>query len=436
MTEHSNGSRRLVRSMAGPGIALLVINGMIGAGIFALPASVVAHAGDVSPWLFLVIGSLFLTVVLAFAELASYFNTSGGPVRYATAAFGPIIGFSTGWLCYVSRMVSFAANVTAMAVYVGAMLPVFQGSGAQKLLIVIVCCGLGVANYRGVRDGVRTIAAFTFLKLTPLFLIILLGLKEVTGDVLLPSSLPDVEEFGGMTLLVIYAFLGFEAGTFVSGETRSPERSVPRALVFAVLATAALYFLVVLVYVAVIPEGERAGATLTEVGRRLMGEPGAVLLGLAAIFSIGGNLASAMLSVPRMSFALGELRMLPAWFSVVHPRYATPANSVALLTALSLLFALSGSFEFLAVSASLLRLLTYGVCLAALPRVRAQATDAQRAVAFTPPGNRLLPWVGLVLCAWIASHSPSGAWLVSAALLVAGLLLYVIANRSAVTRAR
>ena len=83
----------LVRGIGIAGLAILVMNSMIGAGIFALPSAVVARAGILSPWLFLAAGILIITVVLTFAELSSYFSESGGPALYATKAFGPLTGF-------------------------------------------------------------------------------------------------------------------------------------------------------------------------------------------------------------------------------------------------------------------------------------------------------------------------------------------------------
>ena len=100
----------LIRGIGVLGGTLLVLNGMIGSGIFALPSVVAAKAGTLSPWLFLVTSVLFMTIVLAFAELSSYFRESGGPALYATTAFGPLVGFSTGWIYYISRAVPLAAN--------------------------------------------------------------------------------------------------------------------------------------------------------------------------------------------------------------------------------------------------------------------------------------------------------------------------------------
>ena len=95
MSAHQASSLR--RDIGFFGASFLVLNSMIGAGIFALPGKVAVNAGLLSPWLFLLVGLLFLSVVLTFAELASYYDNTGGPVIYATEAFGPLAGFSTGW---------------------------------------------------------------------------------------------------------------------------------------------------------------------------------------------------------------------------------------------------------------------------------------------------------------------------------------------------
>ena len=406
------------------GIALIVVNSMIGAGIFVLPGTVGELAGTWSPWLFLGIGALFITIVLSFAELSSYFRNSGGPVLFAQTAFGPLAGFSSGWLLYVSRLSAFAANSTAMATYLGALWPWVATATGRSVFIATLCVGLTAANYVGVRDGIRTLAAFTVLKLTPIVILVLLGLKEVTGDTLLPAALPTIDDFGGLVLLIIYAFIGFEVATVVAGETRRPRRTVPRALVGTVVATSILYFLIMLVYVSVLPEGEREGRTLADAAAVLAGSVGAIVISVTAVFSIGGNLAANMLSMPRMTFALGEQGMLPAWFARVHPRFATPGNSVLLFGAAGLLLAVSGTFVLLAAASSLARLISYVISIAGLPRVRRRADPEAVAAAFRLPFGYLVPAVALLLCAWIGTHAPLETWLLTLALLAVGLAFY------------
>jgi len=426
----SNGSKaHLLRGIGFMGVGLLVLNSVIGAGIFALPSAVADNAGVWSPWLFLAIGLLIITVVLTYAELASYFQDSGGPVLYTTSSFGPLVGFSTGWILYLSRVYAFAANVNVMATYLGAYWPRLGEGVGRSAIIVTVCGGLTIANYLGVKDGVRTIGVFTVLKLSPIVLLILLGLPHVTPETLLPEGLPRIDDIGATTLLLIYAFVGFEAATIVSGETVDARRTMPRSLVATTIAIAAIYFLIVLVYISVLPNAGAGGGTLIDVGRQLAGPAGALVITLAAVFSIGGNLSAIMLAVPRLTFALSEHKLLPQWFGRVHEKYATPSNSILFLGAMSTVFALSGTFAHLAAASSLTRLISYVLCILALPIVRRNADEETHAAAYRLKGGYTIPIIALGLCCWIALQSTASSWLVTAILLAAGLLLYAMAQQ-------
>ena len=419
--------KQLLRGIGLAGAAIVVLNGVIGAGIFALPAEIAARAGPLSPWLFLIVGLLAITIVLTLAELSSYFKDSGGPFLFTSTAFGPLVGFSTGWLLFISRMQAFAANATVMPVYLGGIWPWFGAGVGRALIIIVVCGALTWANYVGVKEGVRTMAVITVLKITPIVLLIALGLQHVSGDTLFPAVVPAIDDIGGTTLLLIYAFVGFESVTIVSGETQNPKSTMPRALVRTVIGIGALYFLIVLVYISVLPDAGAEGATLSDVGRVLMGPAGAIMLTFAAFFSIGGNLSSIMLAVPRLPFAMAEDRLLPRWFSEVHDRYATPSNSVMFLGGLGLVFALSGSFVWLAVASSLTRLISYIMCILALPVIRRKASTEERAEAYRLKGGYTVPLVALLVCAWIGAQSSLRSWIVTGILLAVGLALYALA---------
>ncbi|MDH3441004.1 MAG: APC family permease, partial [Gammaproteobacteria bacterium] len=405
----------------------LVLNSIIGAGIFQLPAAVYPEVGVWSPWLFLIIGILVITIVLTFAELSSYFKDSGGPVLYTSTAFGPLIGFSTGWILFISRMTAFAANTTVMAIYLGDVVPWFADGIGRTILIIIVCGSLTYANFVGVKAGVRTMAVITFFKLVPIALMILLGLQYVSGATFLPTAPPEFENIGGTTLLLIYAFVGFEGATIISGETKNPTATLPRALINTTILVAVLYFLIVLVYISVMPDATDGSATLIDVGQELMGPAGFILLTLGAFFSIGGNLSSIMLAVPRLPFAMAEERLLPRWFGHVHEKYATPSNSILVLGGLGLVFALSGSFTWLAAASSLTRLISYVLCIGALPVIRKKASEEEKANAYGLKGGYTIPAFALALCLWIGAQASARSWIVTGGLLAVGLALYALA---------
>lgn len=411
------------------GAAFLVLNAMIGAGIFALPGKVAVNAGMLSPWLFLAVGVVFLAVVLTFAELASYFRDSGGPVLYATYAFGPLAGFGTGWILFLSRMTAFAANANVMAIYLGSLFPWFGEGVGRAAVISVITLGLTYANILGVKDGVRTMGFFTVLKVLPLILLVLLGLQHVTADALIPSAAAVIEDLGGTTLLLVYAYVGFETMAVTAGETAEPRRTLPRALMRTVIGTGILYFLIVLVFISVIPEDTYADATLVDVGRSLAGAAGAIGITLAAVFSIGGNLAGTMIAGPRLIFALAENRLLPAWFGNIHPKYATPDHSILVMGGLALLMALTGSFVELAVASSLSRMLSYILSIASLPIIRNRASDAMKARAYRIRGGYLVPLIGLAICLWLTAQATAENWRTVGILLAIGLVLYAVERR-------
>lgn len=407
------------------GAAFLVLNAVIGAGIFALPGKVAVNAGLVSPWLFLVVGILFLSVVLTFAELASYYDETGGPVLYASDAFGSLAGFSTGWLIYLARMTAFAANANVMAAYLASLSDVFASDLARIAIITFVTVGLTWANVLGVKDGVRAMSVFTFLKLVPLLLLVLLGLQHVTGATLVPDDF-NVENIGGTTLLLIYAYVGFETIGVTAGETSKPRRNIPVALVRTLLLTGLLYFLIVQVYISVIPAADYATATLVDVGRVLAGPAGAFVITLAAVFSIGGNLSGSIIAAPRLLFSLAEHRLLPQWFANVNQKYATPDRAIVAMGAMALVLGLSSNFVDLAIGSSVVRLLGYIICIAALPVIRRKATGEKSERVWRLRGGYTIPAIALFICMWLIAQSEGEDWVKVSVLLLAGLGLYLV----------
>ena len=413
---------KLRRDIGSFGVAFLVLNSVIGAGIFALPGKVAINAGVYSPWLFLVVGVLFLSVVLTFAELASYYDRTGGPVLYATDAFGPLVGFGTGWLMFLARMTAFAANANVMADYLGSLSSVLATGSARAAIITAVTVGLTWANIIGVKDGVRALGVLTVLKVVPLLLMVVLGLQYVTGATLLPGGDFHIEDLGPTTLMLIFAYVGFETIGVTAGETSNAPKTIPSALVRTVILTSILYFLISVVFVAVIPASDYAAATLVDVGRAVAGPLGAIVITLTAVFSIGGNLAGSILAAPRIVFSLAENRQLPTWFAAVHDQYATPYRCILLMGAMALALGLSGNFVELAVGSAVIRLIAYIICIGALPRIR--NADRKEFTGSPLPGGYAIPLLALIVCVFLVIQSKAGDWVRVAVLLGIGLALY------------
>lgn len=411
----------LKRDIGPIGSSLLSFNGIVGAGIFALPATLHLQFGAFSPWLFPIFGLLILVIALPFARLAAVHCTTGGPVAYC-ACFGPAASFQIGWIYYVARVTSFAANANVFAAYSAALWPPL-GSPAGRATMILAVVGLVTwVNAIGVRRAIRALDIISLLKALPLVLLGTGGLIAA-GGAPAPTALPEFGALEAAALLTLYAFIGFENSVVPAGETNHPERTIPRALVATIVATAALYFVIQLAYVSVMPEGASPEAPLAALAEALIGPAGVILLSLTAMASVGGNFLGSMTSTPRVTFALAENQVLPAWFGRISPRWHTPVNSVLFMGAAGAVLALSGSFVWLAVVSTLARMFVYAASIAAVPAAeRAAGRRSGLAVALLMAG-------GILVCLWVAAQSEARSWLMLAGLVAVGLLLYALAAR-------
>jgi amino acid transporter len=410
----------LRRDIGFTGSAFLAFNGVIGASIFALPAKLQDQFGWFSPWLFPLFGLLVLLVALPFARTASHFPMSGGPVVYA-AVFGPAASFQAGWIYYVARVTALAANSNVLVTYLATLWPPLAEGAWRAAAIVAVTAFLTLINVAGVKRAVRLLDALTLLKATPLIVMAIIGLVAAGASIETPAALPPLSEIEVAALLVLYAFVGFETSVVPAGETRDPGRTIPRALIATILATAALYFLVQLSYVAVMAPGEGGDAPLVAFGEKLAGPAGGLLLTAAAVFSLMGNINGGITSASRATYALGRDGLLPGWFGRVSARFATPANSVLFMGLLIALLAITGSFVWLAVVSTLARLIVYSLGISALGKLE-KRTGAGALVLYA------MMAAGLAVCLWAAFQSEWASWRMLLILIAAGTILYLAAR--------
>jgi len=406
----------LRRDIGLTGSAFLAFNGIVGAGIFGLPGDLHAKFGAFAPWLFLLFGVLTLAIVLPFARLAACHDRTGGPVTYA-ASLGAPVAFQAGWLYTLARVSSMAANANLFATYAGTLWDPLGTWVGRASLIMVLIGALTFINVVGVKRAIRALDLLTLLKAIPLIGLALWAIAHAADGLPAPGPVPPLSALEASALVLLYAFVGFENATVPAGETANPRRTIPRALIGTVIATAILYFLVQLGYAAVMPVGPAPTAPLAALAETLIGPVGATILALTAMVSVAGNLGGALISGTRVPFALAEQKLLPGWFGRVSPRFATPANSILFIGGLALVLAWTGSFVWLAIVSTLARLIVYGTCMIALPRARPDAL------------SWLLMAAGLAVCIWAAAQSKWESWAMLGGFLVAGFILYGLARR-------
>ena len=417
----------LQREIGKLGFSAIVLNGTIGAGIFALPAVAAVATGLFSPWMFVICGLLIMTVVLSMASAASFFSDTGGPASYVTHAFGKFAGFQMGWLFTLSRIASFAANINLMVTYASWFWEPLASGLPRIITITVVCLLLVYVNVIGVKRGLAALFVITALKLIPLSVLVLLGLTKINPDIFIAAELPVFEGLGETILVLLYAFVGFESSVIPAGEARNPRRDIPWALVKTTIFIGVFYFLIQLVSISVAPNIGNSETPLADVAMILMGTAGAGLLALGAVFSIGGNLSAMMLSAPRMIYAMAHDHTLPAWFGDIHSRYHTPAHSIIFLGIFVLALALSGSFVWLAAMSTVVRLLVYAGCILSLPRLQKSIKPVEG--QFHLPGGLIIPAIALLLSLWLTTHASTESWLVTGAFAVLGSVFYALTRR-------
>jgi amino acid transporter len=401
------------------GALLLAFNGAIGASIFALPATLAADFGTAAPWLFPLVGLASLLIAIPFSRSVAAFPESGGPATYGRV-FGRLAGFELGWIYYIARATAFAANLNVLVSYFARWWTGADGGAMRVALMLAMVAGFTAINVSGVRSAMRVLGGLTFLKTVPL-LLVAAGVLSSVG-VPAPGPLPPITDVEAGVLIVFYAFVGFENATVTAGETKEPNRTLPRALLGTIGTVALLYFFVELAFVAVFPHGLESGADapLLALGDWLIGPVGALIIGVTAIFSTAGNLHSNMAATPRVTFAMAERGELPSWLATINRRFDTPVASILFFAGLVAALAVSGSFVWLAVISTLARMIVYSVTILALPL-------APERPARLTASHWVISAVGILICVFVAAQADGTAWLTLGALAGGGLLFYLVA---------
>lgn len=388
----------LVRAIGRWSLAALVVNCIIGSGVFGLPSVIAAKVGRASV-LAVVLGGVAAAVIMAcFAEVSSRFHETGGPYLYAREAFGRFMGIQVGWLVWFVRLTACAANANLFVVYLGEFWPGATQTIPKLVILTLLVGILAAINFRGVRAGTWVSNSFTGAKLASLGLVAAAGaIYLVATHRAIPHATisPGANNWAQAMVLLIFAYGGFEAALVSAGEAKDPRRDMPFGLFAALIACTIVYSVIQWVVVGILPDPGHSLRPLADVAGIVTGHGGAVLIAVGALLSIYGYLSGNMLATPRITFALAERGDFPSWFAAVHPRFRTPYFSIFVFALLVWLLALFGSFAGNATLSAGSRLFYYGVVCAALPVLRRKQ---KAAATVTIPGGTLVAILGVLIC--------------------------------------
>ncbi len=416
-------TEKLVRGLGRWDFTALVINGIIGAGIFGLPSKVYAQIGSYSLLAFVACAVIVGLIVLCYAEVASRFSATGGSYLYAREAFGPAVGFEVGWLFWIVRVATFAANCNLLVMYLGFFIPGANEGGVRIALATLVTLIITAVNLLGIRESATMTNIMTVGKLAPLFVFAIVGMFFIQPANFTFDALPEYSAFSSAVLLLIYAFVGFEGAVAISGETKNPEKTIPFGLFAGIVIATIIYIAVQIVSIGTLPGLAESERPIADAAVLFLGPFGAASISLGVVISIFGNINTGLLSATRTLFGMSEQNDLPRVFERTHPKYKTPYVSIIVTSVVMLILTIQSSFLTAVAIATIARLLFYATTCLALPIFR-RRSDMPTA-PFSVPFGVVAAVLSLALIAWLLTNvnfAKEGISVIVAA--AAGLIIF------------
>jgi APA family basic amino acid/polyamine antiporter len=381
--------------------AAIIVSNVIGGGILFTPPQVAASVPDA--WLFLatwlVGGGLAFAGAMAYAELAALRSRAGGEYVYLRAAYGPLAGFLTGWTSFVAGFTgAMAASAVVLVLYLDRFIPGVADAtpfftvplpfvpltvSRQSLVAIAAIALMAFVHLRGVGPGRLVSNVLAVLKVGALLLFIAVGLSLGAG------SASNVQESGPVRpttwllafIPVMFTYSGWNAAAYMAEEIRDPGRNVPRALALGTVAVIAIYLLLNLLYLFVMPIGELAqvqGSVLDVVAERLLGGAAGDIMGVVSIISLAASISAMTFAGPRVYYAMARDGLFFRSAARVHPRYQTPAVSIIAQALWASLLVLSGGAGALTNYTGFAVVLFAGIAVAALFVLRRREPGAPR----------------------------------------------------------
>ena len=337
---------------------MLVMGGIVGSGIFINPYVVagLVHTPVLILGAWVAGGAIALAGASIYAELADRMPAVGGQYAYLREAYHPAVGFLYGWVALlVIHAGGSAAVVVTFAKY-------FQqlagGAGSEKLTAVTVIVALTITNCFGVRAGGSVQSVFMVFRILAISTVVAGGVWLIANSPAAsgvpwhpildrPPSLGLLSVFGAAMVPVLFGYGGWQTSNYIAAEIREPRKNLPRALVFGVVGIIVLYLTVNFVYVqALSPAGLAATSTpASQVMRGAFGERGAWLVAALIAISTVGFLSQALLSYPRLYFAMADDGLLPRRFARLNARTRVPVATIILQGAVTVAVVLLGTYE-------------------------------------------------------------------------------------------
>ena len=422
----------------------LVVGCVIGAGVFFKPYAIYQATGGAPgmgmlAWIFGGLASIL--GALTFAEVAVLIPKTGGMVAYLGDVFDEKIGFLAGWM---QTIIFYPAFLAGYGVTVGEELAAYIGPQFELPIAIALIILLVAANTLGSKTAANIQVVSTVCKLSPLFLLMIFGFILGKGDN--PIFSPMVGEgknvgavLGSTLLAVLFAFEGWTNVGAIAGEMKNPGKDMPKAIVGGVSIIMAVYFVINMAYLWVIPADQlmTISSPASAVAMELFGPVGGTLIKVGIIISVIGAANGFLMSGSRVAFHLADQGTLPGSKSLAKLNSNhVPSNSIILIGFLACLYSLSGEFNLLTDLAVFSCWIFYTLTFACVIKLRKTHPDLER--KYKVPLYPVIPILAIVsgLYVVVSQLFMSGTRatvmsLCSIAITLAGLPVYLIVRKKA-----
>ncbi len=331
---------RLKRELSLTQAVLCGIGIILGAGIYVMLGKTAGLAGN-ALWMSFIIAAIVAGFTgLSYAELASRYPKAGAEFEYSKNAFGRRIAFIVGWLTIIAGIVAgsavaigFGENLFGLVLLLGwPEIPIIFSAA-----ILIALCSFVI--FLGIKQSAMIAIAFTLIEAAGLLFIIFIGLPFVGQVDLMEMPLGFTGVLSGAAL-IFFAFIGFEEIVRMSEETKEPKKTIPKALLIAIILTSIIYMLVAVSVISVVPWQALAESTapLSLVAEKVFGAQGALILLSIVLFSTANTVLLVLLATSRIIFGIGEDKELPNIVAKIHPKTQTPYIAIILVMVLAIAF--------------------------------------------------------------------------------------------------
>lgn len=407
---------------------------ILGAGIYALIGEAAGIAGN-SLWLsFIFAAAVASFTALSYCELSSMFPKSAAEYTYVKNAFrNGLLGFLMGWISMFAAMAAVSAVALGFAGYFGTIF----GTPLIPTAIAIIVL-LSIVNFLGVKESSRLNLALTFVAVSGLLLVIIMGIPFFGSVNYFEGISPSLGMFDFLNniavaaALIFFAYIGFEDIANISEETVNAKHAVPKAILLALAISTILYILVAVSVISIVPWNQLAesSAPISLVAGTVLGPMGATVFAFIALFATASTVLIILVAVSRMLYGMANDHSLPSIISKVHPKTHTPFVAIALTSSLAILLVFVGELKAIAF------ITNFGIFamffMVNMSAIIARYTLPNQERVFRIPCNigrfPVIPFFGVIAAIFMISRIEANAIMLGSIVLALGVPVYFLFN--------